>query len=339
MANPVISVLIDTYNHERFIKKAITSVLEQDFPESEREILVLDDGSTDRTPEIVRGFGPKVRLLRKSNGGQASVFNFGIPKCRGDIICFLDGDDWWEPRKLSIVTKELETHPDIGTIGHGIYEVDEQGRRLREIGPTRVYESRLRNTREGLEFLPLRAFLGTSRLTLRKKIACQALPLPLTLRIEADEFLSTVTTALGVSLVLKDPLTNYRLHTGNLFQFSGFDPLKGRIKHDALATIVRELPPRLSAAGISPDVTKILTEADRLDAERIRLSLGEGWPWETIRIEHETFRRNYDRISVRYGVFHLATLCLAGFLPPRLFYQVSRWYSKRNLDFYNRYFH
>ena len=56
MAKPFASVLIDTYNHERFIEKAIVSVLEQDFPAAEREILVVDDGSSDRTPGILRRF-------------------------------------------------------------------------------------------------------------------------------------------------------------------------------------------------------------------------------------------------------------------------------------------
>ncbi len=71
MTRPYVTVLIDTYNHERFIEQVITSVLEQDFPAADREILVVDDGSTDRTPDLVRRFEPHVRLLRKPNGGQA----------------------------------------------------------------------------------------------------------------------------------------------------------------------------------------------------------------------------------------------------------------------------
>src|ERR1700687_3313331 len=103
-----VTVLLDTYNQEAFIEKAITSVLNQDFPASETEILVVDDGSTDNTPEIVRKFAPRVRLLRKINGGQASAFNAGIPEARGEIVAFLDGDDWWAPGKLACVVEAMK---------------------------------------------------------------------------------------------------------------------------------------------------------------------------------------------------------------------------------------
>src|ERR1700726_5204623 len=101
MRNPLITALIDTYNHELFIEDAINSVLSQDFSRSEIEILVVDDGSTDKTPEIVRKFGPRVRLIRKANGGQASAFNAGVPEAQGEIVAFLDGGDWWARNKLS----------------------------------------------------------------------------------------------------------------------------------------------------------------------------------------------------------------------------------------------
>src|SRR5258707_4727552 len=173
MTTPFVSVLIDTYNHERFIEQAIVSALEQDFPASEREILVVDDGSTDRTPEIVRKFASQVRLLRKKNGGQASAFNAGISECKGEIIAFLDSDDWWERRKLSTVAAEFETHPTIGTIGHGIIEVDERGEQLAVVTPKKTWESRLRDLQQGSDFLTLRAFLGTSRLSMRTDILRQ----------------------------------------------------------------------------------------------------------------------------------------------------------------------
>src|ERR1700751_5825942 len=117
MGIPAATILIDTYNHERFIEDAIVSALEQDFPRAETEILVVDDGSTDRTPEIVRKFDPHVRLLRKTNGGQASAFNSGIPEARGEIVSFLDGDDWWAKEKINVVVDYLEGRPHIGVVG------------------------------------------------------------------------------------------------------------------------------------------------------------------------------------------------------------------------------
>src|SRR5271168_1963159 len=123
MTVPVITVLIDTYNHERFIEEAIASVLEQDFPPSEMEILVVDDGSTDRTPEIVRKFGARVRLLQKANGGQASAFNAGISEARGEIVSFLDGDDWWARNKLTLVMQAMSADPAVGIVGNGIIMV------------------------------------------------------------------------------------------------------------------------------------------------------------------------------------------------------------------------
>src|SRR5947207_177232 len=111
MSTPLVSVLIDTYNHERFIEEALASVLAQDYPAGDREILLVDDGSTDRTPELLRKFEPHVRVLRKSNGGQASAFNLGIPECRGEIVAFLDGDDWWASDKLTRVIAAMREEP------------------------------------------------------------------------------------------------------------------------------------------------------------------------------------------------------------------------------------
>ncbi len=133
MTRPYISVLVDTYNHERFIEDALVSVLEQDVAEAECEVIVVDDGSTDRTAEIVGKFAPRVRLIRKENGGQASAFNAGIPECAGEIVAFLDGDDWWAPGKLKAVAEALASDEKIGLVGHGVTEVFADGRQHTEL--------------------------------------------------------------------------------------------------------------------------------------------------------------------------------------------------------------
>ena len=331
MGKPFVSVLIDTYNHERFIEEAIVSALNQDFSASDREVIVVDDGSTDRTLEIVRKLEPHVRLLRKENGGQASAFNAGIPECRGEIVTFLDGDDWWERKKLSAVVAEFESNPQIGTIGHGFIEVDEAGKPLAVIAPKAECESRLHDVEEGSDFLMLRAFLGTSRLAIRRNILHQVGSLPHGLCVEADEFLATVATALGGTRVLREPLTNYRYHSANLFQFEEWDAAKAKRKHDSLACIVSELPSRLRRAGVPGEVIRTLTDCVHLDTERLRLSLGNGWPWETVRVEREANRQTYRGATFGYHLFHAAVLGAAAVLPPATFYWLRRWYTKKGL--------
>src|SRR2546429_8134797 len=78
MKAPFFTVLIDTYNHGKFVEDAVSSVLAQDFPPEEREILVVDDGSTDDTEERLRKFGEKIRYLRKKNGGGGSSFYYSF---------------------------------------------------------------------------------------------------------------------------------------------------------------------------------------------------------------------------------------------------------------------
>ena len=92
---PKISILIPAYNAEKFIKKTIECALNCDYPE--KEIIVIDDGSTDRTYQIVKKFKNKgVKIFKKENGGKASALNFGIDKCNGKLIMTLDADSFLE---------------------------------------------------------------------------------------------------------------------------------------------------------------------------------------------------------------------------------------------------
>ena len=178
MANPFVTVLIDTYNHERFIEKAIVSVLEQDFPSEKMEILVVDDGSTDRTPEVVRKFEPRLRLIRKANGGQASAFNAGVSQARGEIVAFLDGDDWWAPQKLREVVDTFDKNPGVGVVGHGYYLVDMSTENYELVVPERTCRLTL-NDKASARFLHgLASLLGTSKLTVRREVLDRILPVP-----------------------------------------------------------------------------------------------------------------------------------------------------------------
>src|SRR5277367_2240435 len=97
---PIFTVLIDTYNYGQYIEEAVNSVLRQEFPAEQREILVVDDGSTDDTEQRLAKFGEAIRYFKKPNGGQASAFNYGLQQARGELVALLDADDVWLPNKL-----------------------------------------------------------------------------------------------------------------------------------------------------------------------------------------------------------------------------------------------
>ena len=96
---PLVSVVIPNYNHARFLRATLDSVLAQTY--AHYEILVVDDGSTDDSEAVVRGFGGRVRYLPQKNAGVSHARNRGIREARGEYIALLDADDLWHPTKLA----------------------------------------------------------------------------------------------------------------------------------------------------------------------------------------------------------------------------------------------
>ena len=100
-----ISVVIPTYNRSRLIRRAITCVLAQTVPC--KELLVVDDGSTDDTVDVVRGFGPPVRLIPQQHGGPSRARNLGVAEATTEWIAFLDSDDLWHPDYLERMARAI----------------------------------------------------------------------------------------------------------------------------------------------------------------------------------------------------------------------------------------
>jgi len=328
MARPFISVLIDTYNHERFIEQAILSVLEQDVAEGEREIIVVDDGSTDRTPEIVRRFEPGVRLLRKANGGQASAFNAGIPECKGEIIALLDGDDRWASGKLRRVADTLRRDSAIGLVGHAIHEVFPD-RRQRTAAPEKDERLRLNSVAAAKVFRLRKSYLGTSRMTLRAELARRILPVPQELVIEADEYLFTMAAAMSEIVILREALTFYCIHGGNLYVSAGGGKAGLRRKQQVLAALAKSLRSALTGEGVAPDVTECVIELVAVEADHLRLMLDGGAPWDTVRTETKVYEIMHGDAAKWQRLFRAATMIPAMFLPPRWFYAGREWLGKR----------
>ncbi|MGO9273601.1 MAG: glycosyltransferase family 2 protein [Terriglobia bacterium] len=113
-SNPKVSVVIPAYNAARWIAGTLDSVLAQTFRNF--EVIVVDDGSSDETPQVVAGYGSRVRYLRKENGGAASARNVGIHASGGPYIAFLDADDLWLPEKLQLQMDLFSRHPDLAWV-------------------------------------------------------------------------------------------------------------------------------------------------------------------------------------------------------------------------------
>jgi hypothetical protein len=108
---PLITVVIPVFNGERFIEDAVSNVLSQHYPAL--ELIIVDDGSTDRTAEIVSQLPCDIRYFKQANAGPASARNRGIRDASGEFIAFLDVDDLWPDNNLNFLVDELLRHPDV----------------------------------------------------------------------------------------------------------------------------------------------------------------------------------------------------------------------------------
>jgi glycosyltransferase involved in cell wall biosynthesis len=227
MKVPYFTVLIDAYNYGRYVEEAVSSVLAQDFPRDEREILVVDDGSTDDTAARLRKFGSAIRYLYKSNGGQASAFNYGFANARGEVIALLDADDVWLPEKLSRLREVFEQNPDAGMIYHRLYWWDGAN----ENQADRCFipiSGRVPESRGALLQCPI---ASTSCLAFQHRALEKLLPVPEALRSQADAFLAALIIFIAPIIAVENYLGKYRLHATNLFQAAAARPSPAQIEH------------------------------------------------------------------------------------------------------------
>jgi glycosyltransferase involved in cell wall biosynthesis len=123
MSEPLVSVVMPVYNGERYLAEAIDSVLGQDY--RRREIVVVDDGSTDGSAAIARARG--VLYVRQPNQGVAAARNAGLAAARGTLIAFLDQDDVWLPHKLEAQVGFLAARPSVDLVISAIEIMVEPG--------------------------------------------------------------------------------------------------------------------------------------------------------------------------------------------------------------------
>jgi len=158
LERPIVSVIIPTYNRAHLVGRAIRSVLNQTYQDF--EIIVVDDGSTDNTEEVVKSFNdPRIRYIRhEKNRGGSAARNTGIRAARGEYIAFLDSDDEWLPKKLE---KQLQKFSQVGKQVAAIY-VATEWRESQGEKTVRVFVPRFRGFRGRIfEYLLMKNVVGS----------------------------------------------------------------------------------------------------------------------------------------------------------------------------------
>ena len=126
MTEPDVSVIIPTYNRALLLRETLESLQAQTYRDF--EAIVVDDGSTDNTGEVVQSFDQRFRYVYQANRGRSSARNNGLSQARGRYIAFLDSDDLYLPCKLQVQVQCLEEHPEVGWVYSSTRNIDEQGR-------------------------------------------------------------------------------------------------------------------------------------------------------------------------------------------------------------------
>jgi glycosyltransferase involved in cell wall biosynthesis len=127
-SRPLVSVIIPNYNYAHYLREAIESVLHQTYKHI--EVIVVDDGSSDRSVDEIAEFSGSLTLIRQRNAGVSRARNAGLRIATGEYVAFLDSDDIWLPRKLERQVELFESDPQLGLVHVGVEEVDGQGRSI-----------------------------------------------------------------------------------------------------------------------------------------------------------------------------------------------------------------
>jgi glycosyltransferase involved in cell wall biosynthesis len=155
-----VSVIIPTYNRERLISRAIESVLKQTY--TDYEIIVVDDGSTDRTSELLKKFEGRIRYFYQQNSGISGARNRGLEEAKGEYIAFLDSDDAWLPEKLTIQVEVLDKNKDVGIIYSKMLILNEAGKHC-------GFKPDEKTGRDFLELIEIRGDIATSTVMSRRE--------------------------------------------------------------------------------------------------------------------------------------------------------------------------
>ena len=214
----LVSVVVNNYNYGRFIGDAIDSVLAQTAPAL--EIIVVDDGSTDNSREIIESYGDLITPMFKANAGQTSAFNVGFQQTNGDLVCFLDADDLLEPTALASLREKFR-NPHVVKVHWPLEVISAEGAPTGKRKPShQLQEGQL--TSRLLELGPDDpAWVPTSGNAWKRSFLEKIFPLPEPETLagvgsaSADASMSMLAPLYGEIAQIAEPQGRYRLHGSN----------------------------------------------------------------------------------------------------------------------------
>ena len=249
-----VSIIISNYNYSRFLKRCIGSALGQEYPHV--EVVVVDDASTDKSPEIIKSYGSSIRsCLRATNGGHAAAFNTGYTASTGKIVFFLDADDYLYSTAVSDVVKSWDAAT--AQFQFRLHLVDER-EEIKDVFPPPESPFDTGDVTPKLLHRGRYQTTVTSGLAFARSALDMIMPIPEgDFRQGADGYLATLAPLYGRVQALEACLGAYRMHGSNhsLFGEKLAKRARWRVEHDfrrlqalsaETATVGLKLPPAVA---------------------------------------------------------------------------------------------
>lgn len=234
MKQPQVSVVVNNFNYARFLPRSIDSALSQRYEWT--EVVVVDDASSDDSRAVIRGYGGRVApVLQERNGGQGAAFNAGFHASRGDIVVFLDADDYLYPDAIESIAATWR--PGVSKVQYRLDLVDVDGRFIDLYPPPEV-------SFDSGDVVPRLLSTGryetsvTSGNAFARTVLERILPMPEgDFRLAADGYLVTLAPLFGPVVSIERPLGAYRQHGNNAWSLDPgalADRLRRLLQHDEL---------------------------------------------------------------------------------------------------------
>ena len=223
MSEPLVSVIIPTYNYANYILEAIDSILSQNYPQDKIEIIVVDDGSTDNTFEVLKNLVAKnsIQYYYQENKGKANATFNAIKRCTGKYVFNLDADDYFLQKKISEYVKVFEKDESIVHVGTAAkFYYQQRNKLITEKLPKDILGKPLYGNWLLQRFYSSNMFFGGGTTYAARASALKTIYIPDDVDMYIDEFLILAILPLGKSFFIEEPLSVWRIHKDNFSVFA-----------------------------------------------------------------------------------------------------------------------